>query len=281
MCHPTIFRTVPATSLTLPCPASSATPAIAGHRTTWGEPFRNVDQLEPGDRIVATTPAGQFVYEVTGTQIVGPSDYHVVATTNPNIAQLTLTSCHPVFSASKRIVISALLRPDLSDGVGLPTSYEADADTAAPGLSESGLPGEVVAEVPATAPPVEADLGGTLATAEAPAVDVDDDPADAVLEAPEAAVATVPDIGPADAGVDTAAPDAAEEAFARGWFHDSTANPQVALWGTVLIALSVGGSFISRRFRSDLIGLGIAVIPFTVSLYFFFQNVNRLLPPNL
>ena len=52
-------------------------------------------------------------------------------------------------------------------------------------------------------------------------------------------------------------------------------------------ALTLGGAIaiaayaISRRFRRDLVGLAIGVVPFLVALYFFFQNVNRLLPPNL
>jgi sortase A len=78
-----------------PLPGEYGNSAIAGHRTTYGQPFHDVDDLEPGDEIVVTTIAGRFVYAVTGTEIVDPGDIHVVATTDPNTAQLTLTSCHP------------------------------------------------------------------------------------------------------------------------------------------------------------------------------------------
>mgnify|MGYP003296864566 CR=1 FL=1 len=47
--------------------------AIAGHRTTYGAPFGNVDQLEPGDEITITTVQGTFTYLVRETVIVAPS----------------------------------------------------------------------------------------------------------------------------------------------------------------------------------------------------------------
>jgi sortase A len=71
------------------------------------------------------------------------------------------------------------------------------------------------------------------------------------------------------------------DAFSEGWFSDPGANAQVALWGSVLAIVALGAYLVSRRLRRDWAGLLIGLIPFTVTLYFFFQNVNRLLPPNL
>ena len=87
---------------------------------------------------------------------------------------------------------------------------------------------------------------------------------------------------------DESAPLATEEvsdeivdAFSDGWFSDPGANGQVALWGIVLALVSIGAYLISRRLRRDWAGALIGIMPFVVALYFFFQNVNRLLPPNL
>ena len=57
-----------------PLPGQYGNAAIAGHRMTYDGPFQHVDDLEPGDQIIATTVAGRFVYAVTGTEIVKPDD---------------------------------------------------------------------------------------------------------------------------------------------------------------------------------------------------------------
>ncbi|HSP29355.1 MAG TPA: class E sortase, partial [Ilumatobacteraceae bacterium] len=90
-----------------PLPGQLGNSAIAGHRTTFGQPFFDVDKLANGDEIVVTTLAGRFVYRVTGQQIVSPSDYQVIATTDPTRATLTLTSCHPKYTTNERIIVSA------------------------------------------------------------------------------------------------------------------------------------------------------------------------------
>jgi sortase A len=78
-----------------------------------------------------------------------------------------------------------------------------------------------------------------------------------------------------------AAPADSSETFRNAWFSDPDAIPQVLLWGLVLTAVWVGIYLISRRLRSYWIGIPIGFVPFVVVLYFFFENVNRLLPPNL
>lgn len=89
----------------LPCTAGNV--AIAGHRTTYGKPFANVDRLVPGDKIILKTPIGSCVYRVSQAPfVVLPTDWGVIAN-SPGQFELTLTSCHPKGSASHRIVIRA------------------------------------------------------------------------------------------------------------------------------------------------------------------------------
>jgi sortase A len=93
-----------------PLPGQAGNAAIAGHRTTYGAPFGRVDELAPGDEIVVTTIQGEFTYEVRETQIVSPSQVEVLEADHwgwPNA--LTLTACHPRYSARQRIIIGAEL----------------------------------------------------------------------------------------------------------------------------------------------------------------------------
>ena len=103
----------------LPCEEGNV--SIAGHRTTYGKPFANVDRLAPGDTIILETPVGTCTYQIdkpptgytlasgsTAGFIVLPSDRSVVADT-PGQSNLTLTSCHPKGSAKQRIIIRAHL----------------------------------------------------------------------------------------------------------------------------------------------------------------------------
>ena len=90
-----------------PLPGQRGTSAIAGHRTTYGAPFRNLDKLKHNDRIVVELPYGTFVYRVDKTQIVDDSALWV--TRSVGHTQLVLTACHPLYSAAQRIVAFARL----------------------------------------------------------------------------------------------------------------------------------------------------------------------------
>lgn len=93
----------PATGL----PGLGQTMAVAGHRTTYRAPFRHLDALRPGDRIVMRMPYGRFVYLVQFTRIVPPDAWWVVA--NVGYDRLVLSACHPLYSARERIVVFARL----------------------------------------------------------------------------------------------------------------------------------------------------------------------------
>jgi sortase A len=88
-----------------PLPGQPGTVAIAGHRTTYGAPFRDVDKLDRGDRIVIEMPYGRFVYRVQRTAIVEPTQTEV--TDSVGYKRLVLTACHPLYSAAQRIVVFA------------------------------------------------------------------------------------------------------------------------------------------------------------------------------
>lgn len=88
-------------------PGAPGTTAIAGHRTTYGAPFRHVDGLRRGDRLVLELPYATFTYRVQGTRIVKPSDVAVIRRVGYD--RLVLSACHPLFSAAKRIVVFARL----------------------------------------------------------------------------------------------------------------------------------------------------------------------------
>lgn len=91
-----------------PLPCEDGNVAIAGHRTTYGKPFANVDQLQEGDIIILTTPVGTCTYAVSKQPfVVEPRNLDVIANT-PTTRELTLTTCHPKHSAAKRLIVKAI-----------------------------------------------------------------------------------------------------------------------------------------------------------------------------
>ena len=96
-------------------PAGNA--AIAGHRTTYGAPFNRIDELAPGDPILVTTLQGDFKYVVSEPPVaVSPSQNDVLFNKGDN--RLTLTTCHPKYSASKRLIVVATLSKHDEAGTG-------------------------------------------------------------------------------------------------------------------------------------------------------------------
>lgn len=78
---------------------------LGGHRVSKQKPFRNIDLLVPGDEIYLTTDEGTFVYAVTGTQIIEPTDTWII--NQSESATLTLFACHPPHSTKQRIAVYA------------------------------------------------------------------------------------------------------------------------------------------------------------------------------
>lgn len=88
-----------------PLPGERGTSAIAGHRTTYGAPFRRIDQLERGQRITIDMPDGRFLYRVERTTIVDDQDLSVLDPVG--YRRLMLSACHPLYSAAQRIIVFA------------------------------------------------------------------------------------------------------------------------------------------------------------------------------
>jgi sortase A len=88
-----------------PLPGERGTAAIAGHRTTYGAPFRNIDELKRGQRVIIDMPDGRFVYSVQASKIVDDQDLSVLDPVG--YRRLMLSACHPLYSAAQRIIVYA------------------------------------------------------------------------------------------------------------------------------------------------------------------------------
>jgi sortase A len=88
-------------------PGLGQTTAIAGHRTTFGAPFRKIDRLRPGDAIVLELPYGTFRYRVLSHEVVKSNDWSIIR--DRGFDQLVLSACHPLYSSSHRWVVFARL----------------------------------------------------------------------------------------------------------------------------------------------------------------------------
>lgn len=137
-----------------PLPGQKGNVAIAGHRTTYGQPFHNVDKLQPGDQIITTTVQGTFVYVVDSLEIVKPYETSVLDDKGDN--RLTLTACHPKYSLKERLIVHAKL-----DGKPAPVIKGQDEARAAaaeaadatvgdtPATIDGGLSGQSTSKTPA------------------------------------------------------------------------------------------------------------------------------------
>jgi sortase A len=149
-------------------PGIAGTTAIAGHRTTYLAPFRHIDALRAGNRIVLDMPYAHFTYTVTGHRVVSPSD--VGAAVNPvGYSRLVLSACTPLFSAAQRLLVFARLTrtvpvgaarivpQSISSRTAAPLGGAAAAPSAAPFLTSGarnppdGAPGRPVAAAPPAA----------------------------------------------------------------------------------------------------------------------------------
>lgn len=86
-------------------PGQGTTIGVAGHRTTYLAPFREISKLERGDEVALEMPYGTFTYEVSRTRIVEPTDVEIVRDVGRE--RLVLTACHPLYSAAQRYAVFA------------------------------------------------------------------------------------------------------------------------------------------------------------------------------
>lgn len=113
-----------------PLPGQSGNVAIAGHRTTYGKPFNQLDRIQVGDDVWLVTPVGDYRYVAVDPPsgysrpdpkhpelaafITTPKDWAIIEPTS--VPSLTLTSCHPKGSARQRIVLRAELAEEKPAG---------------------------------------------------------------------------------------------------------------------------------------------------------------------
>jgi sortase A len=134
-----------------PLPGQPGNAAIAGHRTTYGAPFNRIDELAAGDEILIDTVQGAFRYEVRETLIVAPDQVEVLDDFGDD--RLTLTACHPKYSARQRIVVVAALAGDAAGAAPTTTPPTTTADDngepAGTDTIDAGLSGERASAWPA------------------------------------------------------------------------------------------------------------------------------------
>ncbi len=117
-----------------PLPGQKGNVSIAGHRTTYGQPFHNVDKLGPGDQILVETIQGKFVYEISEPpEIVAPDQVSILEDKGDN--RMTLIACHPKYSLKQRIIIYATLQGEAAPEI----EGQDEARTEALGVDEDGL----------------------------------------------------------------------------------------------------------------------------------------------
>lgn len=235
-----------------PMPGELGNSAIAGHRTTYGEPFNELDELVPGDLIEVITLTGRYVYSVTGSLVVNPDEANlIIPTIDPTVATLTLVTCTPEYTSAQRLAVQAVLVPELSGQVYAPAPAPAPAQPVTPD----------------TLPPEETVPTTTPAEGSTPAV------TSTTLVAPTTSVAP-----PADPDAEVIVDD---DAFSDGWFSDTAAIPHALAWGFALFLVGLGAYFAGKAAKRLYVCFLVGFVPFLIVMYFFFENVNRLLPPGL
>lgn len=106
---------------------------LSGHRTTYGAPFERFGELQPGMAVVLETRDTWFTYRITGSEIVAPTAIEVTypvpgdAQATPTRRLLTMTTCHPKFSAKQRLIVSAELESSLPKAEGAPPALTGQA----------------------------------------------------------------------------------------------------------------------------------------------------------
>ncbi|MCW2713165.1 MAG: hypothetical protein JWN88_212 [Frankiales bacterium] len=117
---------IPGTAL----PGEVGNVVLSGHRTTYGQPFNAFGELQAGDAVVLETRDTWFTYRVTGTEIVAPNAVEVTypvpgdLAATPTRRLLTMTTCHPKFSAKQRLIIFSELESATPKSAGRPASLQ-------------------------------------------------------------------------------------------------------------------------------------------------------------
>lgn len=125
-----------------PLPGQAGNAAIAGHRTTYGAPFYDLNEMAANDPIYVTTTQGCFTYLVKDVRVVSPNDTSVVAPiASSAVPELTLTTCNPRFSSYQRLVVQADLIANETPAPTPPQPAPKAGSGSKPASSSLGLAG--------------------------------------------------------------------------------------------------------------------------------------------
>ncbi len=90
-------------------PGETGNVVLSAHNDIFGEIFRYLDQLQPGDEVILYTNQRAYRYIVTRTRVVEPTEVSVMTPSSTPI--VTLISCYPYLVDNQRIVVTAQLQP--------------------------------------------------------------------------------------------------------------------------------------------------------------------------
>lgn len=96
---------------------------VAGHRTTYGAPFSQIDKLRKGDSVYVDMPYATIRYRITGYRIVAATQLSVLKSNG--YEQIALQACHPRFFATQRYIAYAKPVDITRAGGGPTTRFEA------------------------------------------------------------------------------------------------------------------------------------------------------------
>ncbi|MCY4193907.1 MAG: class E sortase [bacterium] len=270
---------------TTPLPGQAGNAGIAGHRTTYGAPFGDIDELRPGDQIIVTTIQGEFTYEVVpqgeghGHFIVAPHQVEVLDqdfSDHPN--RLTLTACHPKRSARQRIIVVAALVGDPAPTYPRPGRD----DLAAPELASENVDGPADAEqtvtpTPGPAPSEEPEEESESEEA-APRPESTRQPEPTQQVENTTPAAAPPQQAPEeDPSSEEDREQMAAGSFGEGLDGDSDGLVPAVLWGLAALSVWLFALFAGQRWRR-LPAYALSAVPFLVVLFMAFWHIDRVLP---
>jgi LPXTG-site transpeptidase (sortase) family protein len=285
-------------------PGLDGNAGIACHRTTYGAPCLNLNLLKPGDIIGFVTLYGKFAYKVEKTFVVGPKDRTVLAPT-PGENILTMTTCHPAYTARERLVVRARL---VGEALDEDLVFEPEAAVVPVARPKPTVPVTTAAPVAVstTLAPVATTLGEPVAFDTAASVIPDDGLDSETTVVVPSSISRSNALDPAlqEIGPDTTVPGAGTPDTQAGVsLTDDSANVgsgpirhfgwftgkqsfwvSTLTWAGVCAAIWFAAWFFvrnRRRLARALVYTFGFFLLFLPALYFCFENLTHLLPENV
>ena len=260
-----------------PLPGMPGNAGVAGHRTTWGAPFNRIDELGPGDTITVETVQGDFEYRVIeqdsgkGHFIVSPNRVDVLDQDfSVHSNRLTLTACHPKFSARQRIIVVADLISTPAEFIPPPEFLGNPEIDLATETFDKATGGDEAADLPGD-PDLIAQRDEPT-TVPKPAGDGDDSPETTL-------VTSSPTDPPRSAPAERASLQAFSktENFGNGLNGDASAILPATMWGMATAAIALLAGFTARRWKK-LPSYALSAVPFALVLFVCFVHIDQALP---